>query len=150
MKATRTALTILLISIAGTLFSGFLSYSKMFLNTCAVDPGCVYFLGKPACYIGFAFFLSILILAIFHYYSRTLFFRSLTAGMNISFAFFALLFAVYITYIELKYPPCQGDCHYVLLMPSCFYGSIMFLLVFVLSNYEAVNIYKAHYLRQES
>ena len=60
----QTALkTILIISIAGMLFSGYLSYSELFAGTCPLG-GCQYVLGAPSCVYGFVMYLVILIVVI--------------------------------------------------------------------------------------
>ena len=52
----------LLLTLAGVLFSGYLSGVKFISDTCAFNEGCPYFLGYPACYYGFLMF-SIMFIA---------------------------------------------------------------------------------------
>lgn len=52
------------LSLAGTLFAGYLSYTKAVSKSCAFAEPCPYFLGTPACYIGAALFLMLLALAL--------------------------------------------------------------------------------------
>jgi uncharacterized membrane protein len=61
----KTALkTILGISIAGMLFSGYLSYSELFKGTCAIGGGCSMLAGLPTCVYGFVMYLIVFIIAI--------------------------------------------------------------------------------------
>lgn len=60
MKKIYLALTL-----AGVLFSGYLSSVKLFTKTCAFNESCPYFLGYPACYYGFVIFMSMFILTLF-------------------------------------------------------------------------------------
>lgn len=53
---------ILILSIAGLLFSGYLSYGELFLQTCPVG-GCSNVLGMPACVYGFVMYLIVFILS---------------------------------------------------------------------------------------
>ncbi len=44
------------ISIAGMLFSGYLSYGELFTRVCPIGGGCSYVLGAPACVYGFVMY----------------------------------------------------------------------------------------------
>ena len=60
----KTALkTILILAIAGVLFSGYLSYSELFMKTCPLG-GCTNVLNIPACVYGFFMYLAVLIISI--------------------------------------------------------------------------------------
>ena len=60
----RTALTIILIiSIAGLLFSGYLSYNEIFNAICPLG-GCSNLLGLPTCVYGFVMYLAVFIIAL--------------------------------------------------------------------------------------
>jgi uncharacterized membrane protein len=53
---------ILIISIAGMLFSGYLSYNELFKQTCPLG-GCSNLLGLPVCVYGFIMYLAVFILS---------------------------------------------------------------------------------------
>jgi uncharacterized membrane protein len=60
----QTALTIiLLISIAGLLFSGYLSYTELVQKVCPFG-GCGGLLGVPVCVYGFFMYLAVFIVSI--------------------------------------------------------------------------------------
>ncbi len=54
---------ILIISIAGILFSGYLSYTELFTGSCAIG-GCSNMFGLPACVYGFVMYLIVFIISI--------------------------------------------------------------------------------------
>ena len=61
---TKTALkTILWISVAGMLFSGYLSYSELFNSICP-PGGCKYLLGMPSCVYGFVMYLIVFVISL--------------------------------------------------------------------------------------
>ncbi len=64
MIKKNTALKMILgISIAGLIFSGYLSYSELLKQTCLFG-GCTNLLGLPVCIYGFFIYLAILIFSI--------------------------------------------------------------------------------------
>jgi len=55
---------ILLISVAGLLFSGYLSYGELVQKACPIG-GCSNVLGAPACVYGFVMYLIVFIVSLF-------------------------------------------------------------------------------------
>jgi hypothetical protein len=121
MKSSNIA--ILIISIAGLLFSGYLSLSKLTSGTCSLTEGCTYLFGLPTCVYGFVFFLTLTILSLFLIKGK----NTLTAINYVSLA--GGLFSGYFTVIDI----IQWTGVYTLLLPSCIYGLIMYIIIFVLS-----------------
>ena len=126
---------ILYLAVAGVLFSGYLSAVKLFSQTCAIDRGCSYFLGYPTCYYGFGFFVLILLSALAvrfchwggqrMYTARLHFLRTVTA--------LGILFSLYFSAIEI-YAMVVGRFVYgAFILPTCFYGLLVYLAVFYLS-----------------
>ncbi|MCX6741957.1 MAG: hypothetical protein NTX24_02155 [Candidatus Pacearchaeota archaeon] len=62
-KIRKIFFIILIISIAGLLFSGYLSVSELFSNSCPLG-GCIFVLGLPSCVYGLVMYLAIFILAL--------------------------------------------------------------------------------------
>lgn len=54
---------ILVISIAGMLFSGYLSYGELLQKVCPIE-GCSYLLGLPVCVYGFVMYLAVFIISL--------------------------------------------------------------------------------------
>lgn len=63
MKPKLSLLIILIISIAGMLFSGYLSYGELFKKSCYLG-GCSMVAGYPACVYGFVMYLIVFIIAL--------------------------------------------------------------------------------------
>ena len=60
----RTSLKVILgISVAGILFSGYLSYSELIASKCVLG-GCSYVLGAPACVYGFVMYTIVFVVAL--------------------------------------------------------------------------------------
>src|SRR3989344_1562025 len=123
--------SIFIFSLIGVLFSGYLSFTKLFLGSCPLKEGCPLFLSYPACYFGFMFFLILLILSIILFKSvtknklKTVFYISLLA----------IIFALYSAIKEYIVPSClDGVCDYSLLLPTCVYGLIMYIIVFIMAT----------------
>jgi uncharacterized membrane protein len=55
--------TILGISVAGMLFSGYLLYGELIQKVCPVE-GCSYMLGLPVCVYGFIMYLAVFIISL--------------------------------------------------------------------------------------
>lgn len=122
--------TIFIFSLIGLLFSGYLSFTKLFFGSCPLKEGCPLFLSYPACYFGFIFFLILFILSILLLKTqsknriKTVFYVSLLA----------IIFALYSTIKEYLLPSClNGVCDYSLLLPTCVYGLIMYIVIFIMS-----------------
>lgn len=63
MKATNSLLTIILISFAGILFSGYLTFSELSSGACSLG-GCQAILGLPTCLYGLIMYLLVFIIAL--------------------------------------------------------------------------------------
>jgi uncharacterized membrane protein len=63
MKKEIALKTILIISIVGILFSGYLSYTELFAGKCAIG-GCSYVGSIPACVYGFVMYLVVFIISL--------------------------------------------------------------------------------------
>jgi uncharacterized membrane protein len=64
MKARTSLKTILIFSLAGMLFSGYLSYTELFAKYCAIGDSCTSVSGVPACVYGFIMYLIVFIISI--------------------------------------------------------------------------------------
>ncbi len=117
---------VLALGAAGVLFSGYLSGVKFFSARCAFGEGCPLFLGKPACYFGFALFLLIFISAAFWVFSRHE--RMARYGAFV-FSLLGTLFAGRFTVAELPLLFDRGFKAYALGLPTCALGLIFFAAV---------------------
>jgi len=131
MKKDKISITLFVLSIAGLLFSGYLSGVKFFSSTCAFNEPCPYFLGYPACYFGFAMFLLITI------FSSLLLFSKIEKGKSLAgiflVSFLGMLFAGYFTLPEMPVLAREGFSAYMLGLPTCSMGFVFYTLIFILS-----------------
>jgi uncharacterized membrane protein len=64
MKKQTALKTIMIISIAGMAFSGYLSYTELFQQVCAARGGCSTIGGVPTCLYGFMMYTIVLIVSL--------------------------------------------------------------------------------------
>lgn len=64
MKKHIALKTILIISIVGLLFSGYMSYTELFKGVCAAGGGCSNIGGIPTCVYGFIMYLVVFIISL--------------------------------------------------------------------------------------
>ena len=69
MKKETSLKAIMGISIAGMLFSGYLSYGELLRSVCPIG-GCSEMLGIPVCVYGFVMYLAVLIISLLGIRSR--------------------------------------------------------------------------------
>ncbi|MDP2925845.1 MAG: hypothetical protein Q8N99_05730 [Nanoarchaeota archaeon] len=65
MKKQTSLKIIVWISIAGILFSGYLSYFELFVKVCPLGSGCQNLFGLPVCVYGLIMYLLVFVIAIF-------------------------------------------------------------------------------------
>jgi hypothetical protein len=127
----RNIIPILIFSIIGSLFAGYLSYKKLTSNTCVLTEGCANFLGLPTCVYGFLMFFLIFALALI----------VMTANINLRkpiriISIIGILFSGSFSVYELFLAPFNilNGAKFSLLLPSCVYGALMFLIIFILER----------------
>ena len=116
-------------SLIGTLFSGYLTVAKFFTDSCVLSEGCLYIFGYPTCLYGFIIFLVLLVSSIMMMLGtksgaprRLLFYVSI---IGVLFSLYSIVQEMF-----LREAPASG---YTLLLPSCAYGFVMYLIVLVCS-----------------
>ncbi len=150
MENDKIIKIILALALAGALFSGYLTFSRLLSGSCPLREPCPVVLGIPACVYGFAMFSIILLLGIlgiiYNKYNvkerdedreakkrrkrqeKIISWVSAVSGAGV-------LFALYTSVKDLFFTPCPGgSCAYSLGLPSCVYGLLVFIAVFVLSR----------------
>ena len=124
---------IIVVALAGALFSGWLTFSKLVLGNCPLREACAYLLGLPTCVYGFVLFGTILVLALLLKMDAKKYPQNMLWINRV--ALFGILFSGYYSVVELLFPSCPlQPCIYSLILPSCVYGLVMYVLVWVLSN----------------
>jgi uncharacterized membrane protein len=112
------------------LFSGYLSLVKLLSNTCALNEPCPYFLGYPACWYGFGMFTVLFILAIISQWKES---TKLIYWFQIVVSLIGIIFAGYFTVPEII-RLFNGTSAYSLGLPTCAYGLIFYILIFILAT----------------
>ncbi|MFA6098663.1 MAG: vitamin K epoxide reductase family protein [Patescibacteria group bacterium] len=130
MKLKSNLITILIISIAGAAFSGYLSYVNLWGNGCGkalVSCGAapVEIFGLPNCVYGFFMFMLVAIFAIIALARKNS--RPIVLTVLI-FGIAGVLFAGGLSVYEWFLAPIKATTP-----PACFYGGIGYLLIFIFS-----------------
>lgn len=121
----------LVTSMAGVLFSGYMSGIKMFSSVCAFGETCPLFLGLPACYFGFIMFLLLLVFSILLFFDKWK--AELLAGSLLIISLIGVLFSGYFSVGELPLLFQNGFSAYFFGLPTCMMGCIFFTAIFVTS-----------------
>ncbi len=108
-------------------FSGYLSGVKLFSSTCAFGEQCPYFLGLPACYFGFAMYLAMFLLVLYHF-TRSMDEKTLY-GRVLMIAVLGIFFAGYFTFREVGKIFTEGFAAYMLGLPTCAWGLLFYILI---------------------
>ncbi|MEI7718809.1 MAG: hypothetical protein WCI72_02990 [archaeon] len=126
----KKVLSLFWLALAGVLFSGYLTYTKLFSGTCALNEGCSYFMGLPTCLFGFLLFSAIFIITIVALFAKTHYRR--TIG---TISFCGILFSGFFSIYEIFFAPLNmfNGATYTLGLPSCAYGFLMFIIVFFIA-----------------
>jgi len=123
---------IFVLSLCGVLFSGYLSFSKLITGICALNEPCPYFLGYPACWFGFGMFLTLFILSIIAKEKGISILRKLT-GWITAVSTLGILFAGKFVIPEISLILNGVKTDYGLILPTCTYGLVFFIAVFITS-----------------
>lgn len=124
-------ISLLILTIAGVLFSGYLSGTKLFSKACAFGEACPYFLGLPACYFGFAMFFIMMIAAISlarRQGNVEKQFRTITIV-----AALGILFSGYYTIKEIPFIISEGFSYYTFGLPTCSLGLIFYIITLIVA-----------------
>jgi hypothetical protein len=116
------------LTIAGLLFSGYLSGVKLFDGTCAFNESCPFFLGYPTCYYGFAMYLVMFVSLILLRMGKMSEVKSLQRVLGVSIL--GIFFAGYYSVSELSKLMGGSITEYFLGLPTCAYGLIVYIAIF--------------------
>lgn len=118
---------VLVLSLSGAIFSGYLSAIKFFSQGCALTVPCPLFLGYPACYYGLVMFAVLAVLAFLWTVGKPV--RKWLVGVSAAGTAFALYFTV------LEWPALAAlFLHFsVLAIPSCVAGLLVYVGVLYLT-----------------
>jgi len=128
MDKRKILFTAMYLSIAGVLFAGYMTLNKFLSGTCSFGEACPYLWGYPVCIYGLIIFF-VLFLAIL-----TLLMKKDDRLARQAFTYTAILgilYSGYYAYLDVFKPTCGDYCVYQLGLPTCVYGFIVFLAIFV-------------------
>ena len=115
------------LTLAGLLFSCYLSAVKLFTNTCAFGETCPMVLGYPACWYGFGMYLVMLIVTVLGLVSTIP--AATVTKTDAVVSFLGILFAGTLVIQEFVDDSLTG----ALGLSTCAYGLVFYLLIFVVS-----------------
>ncbi|MFC1732715.1 vitamin K epoxide reductase family protein [candidate division KSB1 bacterium] len=118
------------LSLAGVLFSGYLSAVKLLSDTCAFNETCPYFLGYPSCFYGFGMFFGLFVVSLLALTNITTLKRMTTLFIMISGI--GVIFSGYFAIPEIT-RLFSETTSYGLGLPSCVYGFAFFIIIFGIS-----------------
>ena len=122
----KNLLWILVFSIIGMLFAGYLTISKVVLGYCPLTEPCPTIFGYPACIYGFVLFITLFVsVLVLNAKPKNVVSKNLLKYVSL----FGILFALFSIYLELFTIHCVGGCKYSLIIPTCFYGLIMYIVI---------------------
>ena len=124
----RDQYKLLLLTIAGSSFAGYLAAGKFLTGNCTLSVSCSCFLGYPTCYYGFAMFALMLLLSIGYIITN----NKLHAKLISVVAMLGIIFSSYFSFIEIM-PMITSGTIYGLILPSCTYGLVVYLIVLYIS-----------------
>ncbi len=128
----RNILSILTFAILGSLFAGYLSFQKLTTKTCVLTEGCGYLFGIPSCVYGFVLFFLILIFALVTMFSEETNMKKTIKIISLIGILYSFGFSIY----DLFLAPINilNGAKFTLFLPSCIYGLIFYLIIFIFSN----------------
>jgi len=121
------------LSLGGVLFAGYLSSYKLFTKTCAFGESCPIFLGYPACYYGFAMFLTLFIASAVGLFGKSESAKATAMKVNAWVSLAGIIFAGSLTFGEVWPWFTAGVKFYDLGLPTCSYGLVFYVILFVLT-----------------
>ena len=132
MRVSNYLKIAMLLTLAGTMFSGYLAGTKFFSGACAFREGCPVFLGFPACYFGFALFSTMFASTAYAWAYRVR--TKWPVAVNTLVASLGVLFAGSFTAGELMTWFTSGFRAFGRLgLSTCAYGLVFFVIILVLS-----------------
>lgn len=119
------------LTLAGVLFSGYLSATKLLVQRCAFGEACPTFAGYPACYFGFGMFFIMFAVSLWALLNAQSALK--VKKINLWVSLLGILFAGQFVIPEITNWIQNGNPHYALFFPTCAYGLVFYAIIFVIS-----------------
>jgi NADH:ubiquinone oxidoreductase subunit 6 (subunit J) len=127
MRTTEYLRLSVILTAAGVMFSGYLSAVRATIGVCAFGESCPFFLGHPACYTGFALFLTLFAISTAGLLAKSDLARPVLANVAVSAV--GVAFAGAMVGLELA----AVRTHYNLGLSTCAYGLVFFVAALLTS-----------------
>ncbi len=131
MKLQKNIKLTIILTLAGTIFTGYMSGTKFFSSTCPFNEPCSTFFGISTCYIGLALFLAMFIISVVAFFVRRKCLKLAIA--NTTIAGLGIILATHYTWLDLNQFLAGKGISYTLLLPICAYGLFFFIITFIVS-----------------
>jgi len=135
MKSLHYWNSVLALSLAGTLFAGYLAGTKLITGSCALSEPCPYVLGYPACWYGFGMFVMMFIVSLRGRFMLTKQTTMCRIGMRVV-SLAGVLFAGTLVAKEIPMMFSSFAPSYAMGLPSCAYGLLFYIAIAVLSFFR--------------
>lgn len=120
--------TVIILSLSGILFSGYLTYQKLFTGSCPLTEGCPILFGYPTCLYGFIIFLLLGIIASLYSFHPQC--KNIRKNVMLVISIFGIIFSIYYSLYDFLWLECiGGKCTYSMILPSCVYGSLIYIAI---------------------
>jgi len=130
MKTDKYIKIAVILTLAGTLFSGYLSGIKLFSGTCAFNESCPIFLGYPACYYGFTMFSTMFVATLIALVRKAGGHWPLNLNLAVSALGMVFSGSFAVSEIAAWFKPGQFRL-YGLGFSTCVYGFLFYIVIFV-------------------
>ncbi|HIH32610.1 TPA: hypothetical protein HA235_07955 [Candidatus Woesearchaeota archaeon] len=117
---------IIIFSLIGLFFSGYLTVGQLLTGTCPIGGGCPFLWGYPVCTYGFIMFIILFFSSLMLHFKKG---DTFTKKILLIVSIIGVLFSLYFAIQELFVIKCPGGCKWPLLLPTCIYGLIMYLII---------------------
>jgi|WetSurMetagenome_2_1015567.scaffolds.fasta_scaffold330062_2 hypothetical protein len=131
MKLVKNVKYSIVLTLAGTIFTAYLIAVKIISRNCAFNEPCPEILGITACYLSFATFIVMFIIASIGSFTNKYHKQLSLANMIISGL--GIIFSSHFTIMEIEQFFKHESIAYTLLIPTCIYGLIFYVTIFIIS-----------------
>lgn len=128
MNVRKILFTAMFLSIAGILFAGYMTLQKFISGTCSFGEACPFLWGYPVCLYGLIIFFMLFLATLKLLLDSN---DKLAKHIFKYISILGIIYSGYYAYQDIFHPLCRDNCVYQLGLPTCVYGFIVFLAVFV-------------------
>jgi hypothetical protein len=120
---------IILFSLIGVLFSGYLTVGQLLNGVCPIGGGCPFLFGFPVCTYGLIMFAILFLTSLILYFKKD---DVVDKKVLLYVSVLGVLFSLYFSINEIFFLPYPAS--WPLLLPTCVYGLVMYAIIFYLAG----------------